>query len=229
MGKELSHEVVTLELNINPFLANAKQLESHLNREAKLMNTQKQTAKLYGNSISSLGNVYSTQSRMLQGYNKLLEDQAKRVKNAQDVITEATSKNGKATADQERALSRATQQYAQTQEKIRALSAEMVKNKAQIIANSNSMYQFAGKVENAGKKITGVSKGLMAFGKTASMFSVPMIAGFAKSAQAAIQFKSEIAEIGPLLTDGKRITATVQKQLDDMAASSRRSLYRSVN
>lgn len=220
MGKELSHEVVTLELNINPFLANAKQLESHLNREAKLMNTQKQTAKLYGNSISSLGNVYSTQSRMLQGYNKLLEDQAKRVKNAQDVITEATSKNGKATADQERALSRATQQYAQTQEKIRALSAEMVKNKAQIIANSNSMYQFAGKVENAGKKITSISKGLTAFGKTASMFSVPLIAGFAKSAQAAIKFKSEIAEIGPLLTNGGRITATVQKQLDNLSASS---------
>ncbi len=218
MAGELGHKEMTIGMDITPFLTNEKQLESQLNRQTKLMKQQEQYANLTGRGINSLTGVLNTQKSTLSGYNSLLQKQQRRYNENLKFVRSDT----KANVDHQRQLAQSATQLENTKMKIATLTAEMQKNQAQIIAQSSSLGKAGVAMTTFGNRATAVGKGLTSFGKTASMFTLPIMAGLGKAAKSAVDFKSEIAAIGPLLTNGGRVTATVKKQLDSMAESSKK-------
>lgn len=169
--------------------------------------------------IGQTGSKYEQLAMKGKGLTKALEAQKREMQLLDKEYKNSLTSNG----EQTRASAKYAQQANNARAKVEALNRQIVEN-AKATARA--------KVETTGwtGRLNTISKGAISAGKTMSKFgdtftkrvSIPIGAGFIYSAKQAIDFNSQIAALGPLLTNGGKLTSQYRKQLDQLAGSSKR-------
>lgn len=211
MADELGHLSAEIALDINPFLTNQRVLETQINRTGKLLNNMENAFKSGLTGISGQ-NIFKTQvaqlkmlSQQIDNYNKKFEQAKKDLANNQ-------------TVDNERALGTTATQLQNTALKydtLRLSAARALQQQRQ----ANTLFgRGATAIGDYGTKMQNAASSIRSAGSV--LGSAAIGAGLYSAAQSAMHFKSEIQNIGPLLSEDGRITATVTRQLNEMSESS---------
>lgn len=211
MADELGHLSAEIALDINPFLTNQRVLETQINRTGKLLNNMENAFK---SGLTGIGgqNIFKTQvaqlkmlSQQIDNYNKKFEQAKKDLANNQ-------------TVDNERALGTTATQLQNTALKYDTLRLSAARALQQQRRANTLFGRGATAIGDYGTKMQKAATSIRSAGSV--LGSAAIGAGLYNAAQSAMHFKSEIQNIGPLLSEDGRITATVTRQLNEMSESS---------
>lgn len=211
MADELGHLSAEIALDINPFLTNQRVLETQINRTGKLLNNMENAFK---SGLTGIGgqNIFKTQvaqlkmlSQQIDNYNKKFEQAKKDLANNQ-------------TVDNERALGTTATQLQNTALKYDTLRLSAARALQQQRRANTLFGRGATAIGDYGTKMQNAATSIRSAGSV--LGSAAIGAGLYNAAQSAMHFKSEIQNIGPLLSEDGRITATVTRQLNEMSESS---------
>lgn len=219
MAGSLGHISGTVSLDINPFRQSTRVLQQQIKATGNAVKAQETAIKSSGKSINDLKSNYATMGKQLQQYNALLAQQKSQFESYKSSIKDV---NG-ATDEQKNKLSRLENEYNKTAASTSRLEAKMQAT-ARTIAIQDSGWTKAGeKLTKFGDATTTVGDKLTSLGRKATIgITTPIIGGFTAAAKSAIDFNSQISAIGPLLTNGGKITASVRGELDQMSSSSKK-------
>lgn len=211
MADELGHLSAEIALDINPFLTNQRVLETQINRTGKLLNNMENAFK---SGLTGIGgqNIFKTQvaqlkmlSQQIDNYNKKFEQAKKDLANNQ-------------TVDNERALGTTATQLQNTALKYDTLRLSAARALQQQRRANTLFGRGATAIGDYGTKMQNAASSIRSAGSV--LGSAAIGTGLYHAAQSAMHFKSEIQNIGPLLSEDGRITATVTRQLNEMSESS---------
>lgn len=211
MADELGHLSAEIALDINPFLNNQRVLEAQINRTGKLLTNMENSFKSGASKIGSQS-LFKTQIAQL----KMLSKQVDNYRQRFDAAKKDLAANP--TVDNQRALGTTATQLQNTAlkyDQLRLSTAQALQQQRQA---SSIFGRGATAIGDYGNKLESAASSIKSAGSI--MGSAAIGAGLYSAAQAAMHFKSEIQEIGPLLSDDGRITAEVTQQLNSMSASS---------
>lgn len=218
-GKPLGNMIIKLDLNSSAFSKGLQGAKNAVNHQMKAMKSQMQVMNSSGDKLGALKAKYDGLGNVVQANEKHIEKLTKAYKDSFD-------ENGKATAS--------TTKYANELNQARARSASFT---AQMKTTTGQMARmkvetegFTGKLKaqsdqwiKSGKKIESFGKKMSGMGNTLTMaFTAPIAAGFGMATKKAADFQTQIGEIGPLLTNGGKMTAEYRSQLDQMSDSSKK-------
>lgn len=226
MVGNLGHIAATVTLDINPFKASARVLNSTIKATTAELKAQDVAFKSSERSVSGMKTIYGTMSRQLDNYKAKLAQQKRtyedlnsslqKHRQAADLDSTSMQKLETRTANAASAFNRTSAQTAALQQKMFQLNKETnFQESAWRKVGSGAL--VASKAFNtAGDKLS-------AFGSKATYrVTAPVIAGFTGAAKAAIEFDSQIAAMGPLLTNGGKVTAKFKHQLDQLSDASKK-------
>ncbi|BAX67911.1 phage tail tape measure protein [Latilactobacillus sakei] len=219
MAGSLGHISGTVSLDINPFKQSTRVLQQQIKATGNAVKAQETAIKSSGKSINDLKSNYATMGKQLQQYNALLAQQKSQFESYKSSIKDV---NG-ATDEQKNKLSRLENEYNKTAASTSRLEAKMQAT-ARTIAIQDSGWTKAGeKLTKFGNATTTAGEKLTSLGRKATIgITTPIVGGFTAAAKSAIDFNSQISAIGPLLTNGGKITASVRSELDQMSSSSKK-------
>ncbi|MDT2648027.1 phage tail tape measure protein [Enterococcus dongliensis] len=218
-GKPLGNMIIKLDLNSSAFSKGLQGAKNAVNHQMKAMKSQMQVMNSSGDKLGALKAKYDGLGNVVQANEKHIEKLTKAYKDSFD-------KNGKATAS--------TTKYANELNQARARSASFT---AQMKTTTGQMARmkvetegFTGKLKAqsekwiaSGKKIESFGQKMSGMGNTLTMsVTAPIAAGFGMATKKAADFQTQIGEIGPLLTNGGKMTAEYRSQLDQMSDSSKK-------
>lgn len=219
MAGSLGHISGTVSLDINPFKQSTRVLQQQIKATGNAVRAQETAFKSSGKSINDLKTNYATMGKQLKQYNALLVQQKGQFESYKSSIKDV---NG-ATDEQKNKLSRLENEYNKTAASTSRLEAKMQAT-ARAIAIQESGWTKAGeKLTKFGNATTTAGEKLTSLGRKATIgITTPIVGGFTAAAKSAIDFNSQISAIGPLLTNGGKITASVRSELDQMSSSSKK-------
>ena len=219
MAGSLGHISGTVSLDINPFKQSTRVLQQQIKATGNAVRAQETAIKSSGKSINDLKTNYATMGKQLKQYNALLAQQKGQFESYRSSIKNV---NG-ATDEQKNKLSRLENEYNKTAASTSRLEAKMQAT-ARTIAIQDSGWTKAGeKLTKFGNATTTAGEKLTSLGRKATIgITTPIVGGFTAAAKSAIDFNSQISAIGPLLTNGGKITASVRRELDQMSSSSKK-------
>lgn len=219
MAGSLGHISGTVSLDINPFKQSTRVLQQQIKATGNAVRAQETAFKSSGKSINDLKTNYATMGKQLKQYNALLAQQKGQFESYRSSIKDV---NG-ATDEQKNKLSRLENEYNKTAASTSRLEAKMQAT-ARAIAIQESGWTKAGeKLTKFGNATTTAGEKLTSLGRKATIgITTPIVGGFTAAAKSAIDFNSQISAIGPLLTNGGKITASVRSELDQMSSSSKK-------
>lgn len=218
-GKPLGNMIIKLDLNSSAFSKGLQGAKNAVNHQMKAMKSQMQVMNSSGDKLGALKAKYDGLGNVVQANEKRIEKLTKAYKDSFD-------ENGKATAS--------TAKYANELNQARARSASFT---AQMKTTTGQMARmkvetegFTGKLKaqsdqwiKSGKKIESFGKKMSSIGSTLTMsVTAPIAAGFGAATKKAADFQTQIGGIGPLLTNGGKLTAEYRNQLDQMSDSSKK-------
>lgn len=218
-GKPLGNMIIKLDLNSSAFSKGLQGAKNAVNHQMKAMKSQMQVMNSSGDKLGALKAKYDGLGNVVQANEKHIEKLTKAYKDSFD-------ENGKATAS--------TTKYANELNQARARSASFT---AQMKTTTGQMARmkvetegFTGKLKaqsdqwiKSGKKIESFGKKMSSIGSTLTMsVTAPIAAGFGLATKKAVDFQTQIGEIGPLLTNGGKMTTEYRNQLDQMSDSSKK-------
>lgn len=218
-GKPLGNMIIKLDLNSSAFSKGLQGAKNAVNHQMKAMKSQMQVMNSSGDKLGALKAKYDGLGNVVQANEKHIEKLTKAYKDSFD-------ENGKATAS--------TAKYANELNQARARSASFT---AQMKTTTGQMARmkvetegFTGKLKaqsdqwiKSGKKIESFGKKMSSIGSTLTMsVTAPIAAGFGAATKKAADFQTQIGGIGPLLTNGGKLTAEYRNQLDQMSDSSKK-------
>lgn len=218
-GKPLGNMIIKLDLNSSAFSKGLQGAKNAVNHQMKAMKSQMQVMNSSGDKLGALKAKYDGLGNVVQANEKHIEKLTKAYKDSFD-------ENGKATAS--------TTKYANELNQARARSASFT---AQMKTTTGQMARmkvetegFTGKLKaqsdqwiKSGKKIESFGKKMSSIGSTLTMsVTAPIAAGFGAATKKAADFQTQIGGIGPLLTNGGKLTAEYRNQLDQMSDSSKK-------
>ena len=218
-GKPLGNMIIKLDLNSSAFSKGLQGAKNAVNHQMKAMKSQMQVMNSSGDKLGALKAKYDGLGNVVQANEKHIEKLTKTYKDSFD-------ENGKATAS--------TAKYANELNQARARSASFT---AQMKTTTGQMARmkvetegFTGKLKaqsdqwiKSGKKIESFGKKMSSIGSTLTMsVTAPIAAGFGAATKKAADFQTQIGGIGPLLTNGGKLTAEYRNQLDQMSDSSKK-------
>lgn len=207
----LGHLSVQIGLDIKPFLTNAVALKSQISRTAKLIGTlQERMNNGWGKGTANT--LFKAQSSQLELLNKRYQYLTQSVKEAQDAI----SKGGG--VDAQRQLVGRANNLSQTALQIDNLKQSMVTSYQQMVKYQSGWGQLSEKLTNFGSKAHAVADGLRNIGSWGGTMAVG--GALASAANKAMEFKSQIAQIGPLLSNTGRVTSSIRKEMEQMSNAS---------
>lgn len=217
MVSSLGHLAATVTLDIDPFKRNSNALKSMIKANTAALKAQETAVKNNSGSVTSMKAAYSTMETQMKNLTALLEKQ----KDAYDKASKKVSENN---AEQDKAITRqanAASQMNRTSAQIEVLKGKMEALKGQIALQSSSWNALGQKLDNFANKTQNASQKLNSIGNTMSAtVTAPIVAGLGYATNAAIKFNSEIEAMGPLLTNGGAITASVNKELNKLGDAS---------
>lgn len=126
--------------------------------------------------------------------------------------------NGKATAQ----TGKLATQLQNANAKLASLATQYKNNAAAMAKARVETTGFTGGLNKISKSAITVGTSMSNIGsKMTSKVSVPVVAGLTLATKAAVDFDSQIQQIGPLLTNGGAVTAKFKAQLDEMSTASK--------
>lgn len=226
MAGNLGHIAATVSLNIDPFKASARVLNSTIKATTAELKAQDVAFKGSEKTVAGMRTLYGTMSKQLDNYKAKMEQQKqtfdkssaslKKHKEAADLDSSSMEKLQTRVANAGAAYNRTSAQAAALEQKM-----------FQIVKTANyqstSWYKIGTSAMTASKAFGVAGEKLTSFGnKATSHITAPVIAGFTGAAKAAIDFDSQIAAMGPLLTNGGKVTAKFKSQLNDLSDASKK-------
>lgn len=195
-----------------------KSTEAFDQEQAKL----KTTSKLYDDLATAqdkAGNKYQASVAKLTS----LRLESENVKNAltkqQDEVTRLTAKYGENSQEVLAARDKYAQlsgQAVKLEGETTALTTKVGAMTPKMAAAADSAIKLGGHLQTAGDKMSSI-------GKTATMtLTIPIVAGLGASAKAAVDFDSQIQNMGSLLNDGTISANALKAELDKLGDSSKK-------
>ncbi|MCP8849189.1 phage tail tape measure protein [Latilactobacillus curvatus] len=218
MAQSLGHLASTVSLNIDPFKSSSNALKAQIRANSSALKAQDAAFKSSGNNINNMKSVYSSMEQQMKNYNAQLARQKEAYDKLKGKTAETEAEQEKLTARQ----ANAANQYNKTSANIEVLNGKMVAMQKQILTQNDGWIKASEKLSAFSDKTAQVSQKLSSVGRDmTTKVTLPIVAGLGYAAKSAVDFNSQISAIGPLLTNGGKITASVRKELDQMGNSSK--------
>ncbi|MGV3336689.1 phage tail tape measure protein [Latilactobacillus curvatus] len=218
MAQSLGHLASTVSLNIDPFKSSSNALKAQIRANSSALKAQDAAFKSSGNNINNMKSVYSSMEQQMKNYNAQLARQKEAYDKLKGKTAETEAEQEKLTARQ----ANAANQYNKTSANIEVLNGKMVAIQKQILTQNDGWIKASEKLSAFSNKTAQVSQKLSSVGRDmTTKVTLPIVAGLGYAAKSAVDFNSQISAIGPLLTNGGKITASVRKELDQMGNSSK--------
>ncbi|GAB5055821.1 hypothetical protein COSHB9_02080 [Companilactobacillus alimentarius] len=219
MAGSLGHLAATVSLNIDPFKQSSSALMSTIRNTNRALKLQDNYVKAYGNGLNSMKTHYSTLSQQMSNYNAKLKNQEATYSRLTKQTAETSEEQAKLTARQQNAASTINR----TKNSMNLLDAEMGRVKRQIDQQSTGWYKAGTNLKKFGSAATSAGQKMSSMGSTmTTRVTAPIVAGFGYAAKSAIDFNSQIKNIGPLLQANGESAGQVRREMTQMANASKK-------
>ena len=169
--------------------------------------------------VGQTGSKYEQLAMKGKGLTKALEAQKREMQLLDKEYKNSLTSNG----EQTRASAKNAQQANNARAKVEALNKQIVENAKATARAKVETTGWTGKLNTISKYSQQAGQKLTSFGDNfTKRVSAPIGAGFIYSAKQAVDFNSQISALGPLLTNGGKLTAQYRSQLDQLANSSKK-------
>jgi len=218
-GKPLGNMIVKLDLDSSAFSKGLTGAKNAVNHQMKAMKSQMQIMNSSGNSLGALETKYSGLSGVIQANEKQVELLTKAYKDSFDENGKATASTTKY-ADQ---LNQAQARSASYEAQLKTTAGQIARFKVETEGATGWLKKHGDAYIESGKKMETYGQKISSAGTALTLgITAPVIAGFTAATKKASDFQTQIGEIGPLLTNGGKITAKYREQLDQMSDSSKK-------
>lgn len=218
-GKPLGNMIIKLDLDSSAFSKGLTGAKNAVNHQMKAMKSQMQVMNSSGNSLGALQAKYNGLGGVLQANEKQVALLTKAYKDSLDSSGNATASTVKYANQLNQANARSASYESQMKKTVGQIARMKVETEGftgKLKAQSDKWVSSGKKIETVGKNISGVGNTLVA------SLTAPIVAGFGLATKKAADFQSQIGEIGPLLSNGGKMTAEYRSQLDQMSDSSKK-------
>lgn len=211
VGEPLGQMIIELGLDSSSF---GKGLDGAKKATRYAMAEMKSNMAVMGQA----GNKYEALKAKQVGLTKVIEAQTKEVialKKAYD----GSLVDGKPTAQ----TAKLATQLQNANGKLGSFNTQLVNNAKNMAMVKVQTTGMTGAINNVGQAMTSSGAKLSSVGGSMTRnFTAPIVAGMGYATKSAIDFDSQISQMGPLLTNGGKVTAQFKHELDAMAESSKK-------
>lgn len=226
MVGNLGQIAATVSLNIDPFRASARVLNSTIKATTAELKAQDASFKGSERSVNSMRSTYDTLSRQSKNYQAQLQKQrelyeknsaaVQRLTKDENASQQQIDRATKLQANSASAYNKTAAEAARVQARMAALNKEIALQESSWTKASNGAAKFATATGNIGSKLTNFGS------RMTTTVTASLAIGFTAAAKSAIEFNSQIEAIGPLLTNGAAVTGKFKAQLKEMSEASKR-------
>lgn len=218
MAGSLGHLAATVSLNIDPFKQSSAALMSTIKNTNTALKLQDNYVKAYGNALNSMRTHYSTLSQQMSNYNARLKEQEATYQKLNSQTAKTAGEQEKLTRRQQNAAS----QINRTKSAMNQLDSEMGRLGRQIAQQETSWYKAANGLKKFSSAATSAGQKMSSMGSTmTTRVTAPIVAGFGYAVKSAIDFNSQIKNIGPLLQANGESAGQVRREMTQMANASK--------
>jgi TP901 family phage tail tape measure protein len=218
-GKPLGNMIIKLDLNSSAFSKGLQGAKNAVNHQMKAMKSQMQVMNSSGDKLGALKAKYDGLGNVVQANEKHIEKLTKAYKDSFDENGKATASTAKYANELNQARARSASFTAQ----MKTTTGQMARMKVETEGLTGKLKAQSEKWIASGKKIESFGQKMSGMGNTLTMaVTAPIAAGFGMATKKAADFQTQIGGIGPLLTNGGKLTAEYRNQLDQMSDSSKK-------
>lgn len=218
-GKPIGNMKVILDLDSSAFSKGLEGAKKSVAYNTKAMKAQMQVMNYSGDKVGALQAKYDGLSKTLSSNEKYMSKLKTQYDKSFDANGNATASTAKYANELNQAIAKSASYEAQmktTTGQIARMKVETEGVTGKIKAQSDQWIKSGKKIESFGKKMSSI-------GSTLTMsVTAPIAAGFGLATKKAVDFQTQIGEIGPLLTNGGKMTTEYRNQLDQMSDSSKK-------
>lgn len=208
----------TVSLDINPFQSSTRTLNATIKATTQEMRAIDSASDKNGASLSQLGAKYTATQKQIRNYETQLKNQTETYEKLKAKVEET----GGANEQLKIRMQNAGAAINRTQNQINRLTQDMTSLNSKINEQGNAWLQASKKYDSYASGMGKAKNGANAVADKTKGMSLAIVGGFTLATKAAMDFNSQIDEIGPLMTNGGKITSEVRQQLDQMGEASKK-------
>lgn len=218
-GKPIGNMKVILDLDSSAFSKGLEGAKKSVAYNTKAMKAQMQVMNYSGDKVGALQAKYDGLSKTLSSNEKYMS----KLKTQYDKSFDANGKATTSTAKYANELNQAIAKSASYEAQMKTTVGQMARVKVETEGITGKLKTQSEQWVKSGKKIESFGKKMSSIGSTLTMsVTAPIAAGFGLATKKAVDFQTQIGEIGPLLTNGGKMTTEYRNQLDQMSDSSKK-------
>lgn len=218
-GKPIGNMKVILDLESSAFSKGLEGAKKSVAYNMKAMKAQMQVMNSSGDKLGALQTKYDGLSKTLSSNEKYMS----KLKTQYDKSFDANGKATASTAKYANELNQAIAKSASYEAQMKTTTGQIARMKVETEGVTGKLKAQSDQWIKSGKKIESFGKKMSSIGSTLTMsVTAPIAAGFGLATKKAVDFQTQIGEIGPLLTNGGKMTAEYRSQLDQMSDSSKK-------
>ncbi|HHQ6404254.1 TPA: phage tail tape measure protein [Enterococcus faecium] len=218
-GKPIGNMKVILDLDSSSFSKGLEGAKKSVAYNTKAMKAQMQVMNYSGDKVGALRAKYDGLSKTLSSNEKYMS----KLKTQYDKSFDANGKATASTAKYANELNQAIAKSASYEAQMKTTTGQIARMKVETEGVTGKLKAQSDQWIKSGKKIESFGKKMSSIGSTLTMsVTAPIAAGFGLATKKAVDFQTQIGEIGPLLTNGGKMTTEYRNQLDQMSDSSKK-------
>ena len=218
-GKPIGNMKVILDLDSSAFSKGLEGAKKSVAYNTKAMKAQMQVMNYSGDKVGALQAKYDGLSKTLSSNEKYMS----KLKTQYDKSFDANGKATASTAKYANELNQAIAKSASYEAQMKTTTGQIARMKVETEGVTGKLKAQSDQWIKSGKKIESFGKKMSSIGSTLTMsVTAPIAAGFGLATKKAVDFQTQIGEIGPLLTNGGKMTTEYRNQLDQMSDSSKK-------
>ncbi|MFS0949696.1 phage tail tape measure protein [Enterococcus durans] len=218
-GKPIGNMKVILDLDSSAFSKGLEGAKKSVAYNTKAMKAQMQVMNYSGDKVGALQAKYDGLSKTLSSNEKYMS----KLKTQYDKSFDANGKATASTAKYANELNQAIAKSASYEAQMKTTTGQIARMKVETEGVTGKLKTQSDQWIKSGKKIESFGKKMSSIGSTLTMsVTAPIAAGFGLATKKAVDFQTQIGEIGPLLTNGGKMTTEYRNQLNQMSDSSKK-------
>lgn len=218
-GKPIGNMKVILDLDSSAFSKGLEGAKKSVAYNTKAMKAQMQVMNYSGDKVGALQAKYDGLSKTLSSNEKYMS----KLKTQYDKSFDANGKATASTAKYANELNQAIAKSASYEAQMKTTTGQIARMKVETEGVTGKLKAQSDQWIKSGKKIESFGKKMSSIGSTLTMsVTAPIAAGFGLATKKAVDFQTQIGEIGPLLTNGGKMTTEYRNQLNQMSDSSKK-------
>ncbi|SET96548.1 phage tail tape measure protein, TP901 family, core region [Enterococcus malodoratus] len=218
-GKPLGYMKAILDLDSSAFSKGLEGAKKSVAYNMKAMQSQMKVMNSSGDKLGALQTKYDGLSKTLSSNEKYMS----KLKTQYDKSFDANGKATASTAKYANELNQAIAKSASYEAQMKTTTGQIARMKVETEGVTGKLKAQSDQWIKSGKKIESFGKKMSSIGSTLTMsVTAPIAAGFGLATKKAVDFQTQIGEIGPLLTNGGKMTTEYRNQLDQMSDSSKK-------